>query len=395
MEVLSAAIPLILKSLWLSAKWAGIARMKALKGVISHGEEILAEVLFLRDRVAQLETELTLIRIQAERTGRKPRYTLKERLLVLWYLEYFQVPKRQVKKRLGVARSTLYRWLKKIDEGGGTKVEPPNKTPKEVVGLVWSIAKANPHWGRIRISMQLALLEVFLAASTVRNILGRPQPAGPASPICRRAMDPEEQSNRSILAWYPNHVWSVDRTIVYRWRFWPTHVLLAIDHFSRKIVCVAPLEGPNTGWCIEALEQVFRELGAPKHLITDQESVFTGAAFAESMNNWNIKHRFGAIRKHGSIAVTERAIRTLKYEWLRRVSILKGFHHLSGLCESFTEWYNDWRPHMTLGGARPEDLFSGSGRPGLSRHAKTVPSEIECQVFQETSVTGYRLKMAA
>jgi len=105
MEVLSAAIPLILKSLWLSAKWAGIARIKALKGVLSHGEEILAEVLFLRDRVAQLETELTLIRIQADRTGRKPRYTVKERLLVLWYLEYFQIPKRQVKKRLGVARS--------------------------------------------------------------------------------------------------------------------------------------------------------------------------------------------------------------------------------------------------------------------------------------------------
>jgi len=85
MEVLSAANPLILRILWLTAKWTGVARMKALKRVVSDGEEILAEVLFLRDRVAQLETELALARRQERMPGRKPRYTVKERLLVLWY----------------------------------------------------------------------------------------------------------------------------------------------------------------------------------------------------------------------------------------------------------------------------------------------------------------------
>ena len=86
MEVISAAIPLILKSLWRSAKWAGITRRKALKRAIGQEEEMVAEVLFLRDRVAQLETELALFRRQAKEPGRKPRYTVKERLLVLWYL---------------------------------------------------------------------------------------------------------------------------------------------------------------------------------------------------------------------------------------------------------------------------------------------------------------------
>jgi len=113
------------------------------------------------------------------------------------------------------------------------------------------------------------------------------------------------------------------------------------------------------------------------------------------MGKWNIKHRFGAIGKHGSIAVTERAIRTLKYEWLNRVPILKGFDHLAGLCESFTEWYNDWRPHMRLNGARLEDNFSGAGSPSLPRDAKKVPTEIECRGFEETRVTGFRLKTAA
>ena len=363
MEVFSAAIPLILKSLWLSGKWAGIARVKALKRVSGQGEEVFAEVLFLRDRVAQLEVELLLARSRVDQKRQKPRYTQKERLLVLWYLEYFQIPKRQVQKRLGVARSTLYRWLKKVDDEEMHGKPPANKTPQEIVGLVWSIAKANPHWGRMRISMQLALLNVFLAASTVRNILNRPHPAGPTVPIRGKTETSNDPNDRVIPAWRPNHVWSVDRTIVYRWGLWPTHVLVAIDHFSRKVVCVAPLEGPNSGWTIQAMEKAFRNHGVPKHMLTDREGVLTGMAFAETMANWNIKHRFGAVGKHGSIAVTERVIKTLKYEWLNRVPILKGFDHLSDLCESFAEWYNNWKPHTTIDGATPIECLHRGKRP--------------------------------
>jgi putative transposase len=100
---------------------------------------------------------------------------------------------------------------------------------------------------------------------------------------------------------------------------------VAVDHFSRKVVCVAPLEGPNAGWIIEALEQTMQKHGAPKHIISDQAPVFTGEAFAELLRQWNIKPRFGALGKSGSIAVTERLIKTLKYEWLRRVPISRAW----------------------------------------------------------------------
>ena len=47
------------------------------------------------------------------------------------------------------------------------------------------------------------------------------------------------------------------RTRVWRWRIWPTWTLVAIDHFSRKVVASCPLEGPNAGWVVEALEEAF------------------------------------------------------------------------------------------------------------------------------------------
>ena len=138
-----------------------------------------------------------------------------------------------------------------------------------------------------------------------------------------------------------------------------------------------------------------RKHGAPKHIISDQAPVFIGNAFAELLRQWNIKPRFGAVGKHGSIAVTERVIKTLKYEWLRCVPLIKGFDHLMSLCTEFESWYNTWRPHMTLEGFRPDDLYHSHKPETPKRDAKTVPANIERHVFAETRLTAYRLKNAA
>jgi transposase InsO family protein len=171
--------------------------------------------------------------------------------------------------------------------------------------------------------------------------------------------------------------------------------LVVIDHFSRKVVCATPLEGPNAGWIINASERAMEQHGAPKHIISDQASVFTGNAFAELLRQWNVKPRLGAVGKHGSIAVTERIIKTLKYEWLKRVAIIKGFDHLTKLCREFETWYNSWRPHMTLEGFRPDDLYYDRKPEKPHRDSKTVPRNINRHVFPETRITGYRLKSAA
>ena len=99
----------------------------------------------------------------------------------------------------------------------------------------------------------------------------------------------------------------------------------------------------------------------------------------------------GQAGKHGSISVTERVIKTLKYEWLKRVAIIKGIDHLAELCKEFETWYNRWRPHMTLDGIRPDDVYYDRKPEKPDRDAKTVPDNIEQHFFQETRVTGYRL----
>ena len=36
-------------------------------------------------------------------------------------------------------------------------------------------------------------------------------------------------------------------------------------------------------------------MGPPKHLISDQEGIFTGDVFAELLSDWDVKHRLGAV----------------------------------------------------------------------------------------------------
>jgi len=395
LDVLNTAVSLLIRAVLLAARFSGRVRRRSLERLAARNTDAKArEILFLKDRVYQLEMQLSILQKHLRKRGRKPRYEVRERLLILWHMEAFQIPRRKVSRYVGIARSTLYRWLHQIEdqEPSGT---PANKTPAEIASLVWEITKANLSWGRIRIANQLKLLGIFLCASTVRNILERPKPrdtpVAPANP----EKPQEKTESRPIPAWYPNHVWSIDTTKVLGWGLWPIQVLVAIDHFSRKVVCVAPLEEPNAGWIIEALGQAMQKHGAPKHMVSDQASVFVGDVFAELLKQWNIKPRFGAVGKHGSIAVTERVIKTLKYEWLKHVPLIKGFDHLTLLCTEFEGWYNTWRPHMTLEGLRPDDSYYDREPKEPKRDAKTVPGNIERHVFTETRVTAYRLKIAA
>ena len=264
----------------------------------------------------------------------------------------------------------------------------------EIASLVWEITKANVSWGRIRIANQLALLNIFLSASTVRNILNRPKP--PKQPMSQTTSEtPEKTKERSIPAWYPHHVWSIDTTEMFCWGLWPIQICVVIDHFSRKVMAAIPLEGPNAGWIHNALESAMEKYGSPKHIISDQASVFTGDVFAELLDRWNVKPRLGAVGKHGSISVTERVIKTLKYEWLKRVVFIKGFDHLAMLCKEFESWYNIWRPHMALEGFRPDDVYYDKKPEKPDRDAKTVPDNIGQHLFHETRITGYRLKNVA
>ncbi len=393
-DVINTAVKLIIKAAVLVARFSGRVRKRSLTRLARMNADTKdKEIIFLRDKVFQLKTQVSILQKGIKKKQKNPRYTLRERLFIICHMETFQIPRYRVTEHLGIAKSTLYRWLHKIQDQTNSKI-PENKTPMEIASLVWEITKANISWGRVRIANQLGLLNIFISASTVRNILNRPKP--PKQPVSQtKPQKTEDEQARSIPAWYPNHVWSIDITLVSCWGLWPIDICVMIDHYSRKVIAAVPLEGPNAGWINNALESAIEKYGPPKHIISDQGGVFIGDVFADLMDTYEILHRFGAIGKHGSIAVTERVNKTLKYEWLKRVAIIKDFDHLTELCKEFEAWYNSWRPHMTLDGLRPDDVYYDKKPDKPKRDAKTVSCNIEQRFFRETRITGYRFTKAA
>lgn len=391
MEVFRTAVAMLVRSMVLSAQSAGQQRLLGLQQAAALGGDA-GELARLRDEHRRLKSENQLLKSRLDDAPSRKRYTPVQRLQILWHMSYYRIPRSHVTEHFRIAKSTLYRWLHAAEKGdtGDRKSgkESPRKTPRELAQMIWDIFEANPCFGRDRIANILWLLGVFVAASTVRNVLLRPKPE--TTPAAAKATA-RPQKPREIIAHYPNHVSSVDRTRVLRWGLWPTWVLVAIDHFSRKVVAVCPLEGPNAGWAVGEMEEAFRRYGPPKHIITDQEGILISGSFRDLLIRWGVRQRLGAVGKHGSIAVTERVILTLKSEWLSRVPVIRGLDHLSQLLHDFEIYYNEYRGHTKLGGAIPEVIHRDEQWDKPDKSAKTLPDNLERRFFPDTHVTAYRL----
>ena len=89
-QITAAAVALIIKAAVLAARWAGVLRKRTIETVTSRpGDSKDEEILLLRDRVEQLQSQVEILQKQLRRPTAKPRYTIRERLAVIFHLEYF------------------------------------------------------------------------------------------------------------------------------------------------------------------------------------------------------------------------------------------------------------------------------------------------------------------
>jgi hypothetical protein len=97
---------------------------------------------------------------------------------------------------------------------------------------------------------------------------------------------------------------------------------------------------------------------APKYIVSDKGSQFwTCAGYKRWCKRRGIRPRFGGIGQHGSIAVLERGIRTLKELLPKFAGIPSGRDAMRELIHSLVGWHNEHRPHATLKGATPNEIY--------------------------------------
>ncbi|MCC7418887.1 MAG: transposase, partial [Planctomycetaceae bacterium] len=169
-------------------------------------------------------------------------------------------------------------------------------------------------------------------------------------------------------------MWHVDLTTIPIgsgfWTSWipfalPQHwpfcwwVAVVMDHFSRRVMGFAVFSDVPTSASLRAF--LGRAIGtagaAPKYVICDQGAQFSCPGFLAWCRQQEIHPRFGAVGQHGSIAVIERFIRTLKTEGTRRFLVPAFRNAFRRELLLFLGWYNEHRPHMPLRGRTPDEVY--------------------------------------
>ncbi|MCP4251016.1 MAG: transposase family protein [bacterium] len=171
-----------------------------------------------------------------------------------------------------------------------------------------------------------------------------------------------------------NHVWHVDLTTVptgagfwVPWlpfalpQCWPFCWWLAvvIDHYSRRAMGFSIFTKRPTSLAVRSFmgRMITQANAAPKYVICDKDSIFWCEEFKRWCRRKRIRPRYGAVGQHGSIALIERFIRTMKDEGTRRILVPQRRATFARQLTHFVVWYNAYRPHGAIEGRTPNEVY--------------------------------------
>jgi putative transposase len=356
-----AHFSLITTRSWAANSWNARVRLKCESERLRQELSLLHEELRLKD--ARME------RIPAQR---RPHYTPIERLAILELRAARGWSQTQTAERLLVTPLTVASWTSRLDEGGPRAIlqlrVPVNRFPDFVGYIVRRLKVLCPFLGKARIAQILCRAGLHLGSTTVRRML-RDAPREPPAAVSAVAA-------RTVTAKRPNHVWHLDLTTIPTslgfWTAWLPFALpqrwpfcwwlaVSIDHYSRRVVGFRSFPQQPSSEAVRAFAQrAVREAEvAPWHLVTDRGEQFRSRGFRRWCRRGGIAQRFGAVGKHGSIAVIERFIRTMKVECTRRLLVPYDRRSLRREVALYVFWYNAHRPHTKLEGRTPNEVYYG------------------------------------
>ena len=162
----------------------------------------------------------------------------------------------------------------------------------------------------------------------------------------------------------PDHVWASDITYV---RLKHGHVFLTavMDWHSRYVLSWEISVTMDEDFCVSALERALRRPGIPEIFNTDQGSQFTGHAFTGVLNDHKIRISMDGRGRAMDNIMIERLWRTVKCDdiYLKEYETVEQL--LAGL-KNFFDYYNNERPHSSLGDRTPAEVYLGITAPSDS-----------------------------
>jgi putative transposase len=135
------------------------------------------------------------------------------------------------------------------------------------------------------------------------------------------------------------------------------YLAAVIDWFSRYVIAWRLSNTLDGAFCLEMLDEALGQ-GRPEVFNTDQGVQFTAEAFTSRLVSSGVAVSMDGKGRCLDNVWVERLWRTVKYEDI----YLRGYETVPGLSQGlgrFFPFYNEERPHQSLGYRTPAEVYQG------------------------------------
>lgn len=314
------------------------------------------------------------------------RYPASEKLEIIRLVEQSHLPTKRTLEKLGIPKTTFYRWYDRYLVGGPEALEDRRPTPSRV-------------WNRIPMPVRekikdLALKESELSprelavrftdtekyfvseASVYRILKSYDLITSPAYVVLSAADEFQDKTTR------PNQLWQTDFTYlkVIGWGWFYLSTIL--DDYSRYIIAWKLCTTMKTKDVTDTLDLALRASGCDQatvlhkpRLLSDNGSSYISGELAEWLEDQKMDHVRGAPYHPQTQGKIERWHQTLKNRILLENYYLPG--DLQQQIDAFVDHYNHRRYHESLQNLTPADVYFGRGQTILKQRESIKRKTIE------------------
>jgi transposase InsO family protein len=312
------------------------------------------------------------------------RYPASEKLEIIRLVEESRLPVKRTLEKLGVSRSTFYRWYDLYQRFGAVGLEDRrsapgrvwNRVPDAVRGQVIDLALERPELSprELAVTFTDEKAQFISEASVYRLLRANGLLTSPAFIVMKAADEFKDKTTA------PNQLWQTDFTYlkVIGWGWFYLSTIL--DDFSRFIVAWKLCTTMKAADVTDTIKMALAAAGldGSRHrprLLSDNGSSYVAGDLATWLDKLNIEHVRGAPNHPMTQGKIERWHQTMKNRILLENYFLPG--DLETKIGSFVDHYNHCRYHESIGNLTPADVYTGRGQAILERREAIKRRTIE------------------
>ncbi|WP_299960883.1 IS3 family transposase [uncultured Roseobacter sp.] len=353
-------------------------------------KELRREAKDLKEVVAEQTLELRLLKKGHDRRWgrRRMRYPASEKLEIIRLVEESHLSARRTLAKLGIPRTTFYRWYDRYLQRGkaGLQDQSPkpkhvwNHVPTEVKRKVVNLALQETELSPRELAVTFTDQErYFVSESTVyRTLKAHDLITSPAFIVLKAAN--EFQHKTTAI----NQLWQTDFTYIKVLGWGWFYLSTVLDDYSRYIVSWKLCTTMRTEDVTDTLELALQASGCDQvhvvhkpRLLSDNGSGYVSGDLAEWLQDKGMKHSRGAPYHPQTQGKIERWHQTLKNRILLENYFLPG--DLEAQIEAFVDHYNNQRYHESINNVTPADVYFGRDKAILKQRERIKRKTLEAR----------------